>query len=311
MMEQMEAMTSMPAEVNDENVNSVEEINMENINPVEEMNMDNVNQVETSMDVVNEVEENIDNNMPEIVNVEKSASNFDSLFDNLYSDVAGANNLISNLLEKKKTIGQNEAYLEEEMKKLEKEKADFQILKQSHEESNELEKQKIADFEKAQKIRIENEQRAFGEEVAATRKQLELSAVSNRNDRSKLDSQIEEFNKRKASEEAALKLAQEKLVVDQTEFEKYRELENSKIEAERNKFKLDKEAFEKEINNKTEQLNLAIQEFENAKKQFEEYKNVEKQKLELESNNLSQSCARFKELVSQFNSGFKDIKEAE
>ena len=41
----------------------------------------------------------------------------------------------------------------------------------------------------------------------------------------------------------------------------------------------------------------------------EKYKEVEKQKLELESKNLSQSCARFKELVSQFNSGFNKLPD--
>lgn len=286
MMEQMEAMTSMPEEMVEKNVDLVENETVEN-------------------------EGEKENNMPEIVKVEKSPNSFDSLFDNLYSDVAGANNFITNLLEKKKTIGESEAYLEEETKKLEKEKADFAALKQAHEESNELEKQRIADIEKAQKVRLDNEQRAFSEEVMATRKQLELAAVTNQNDRSKLESQIEEFNKRKAAEESALKIAKEKLATDQEEFNKYKDIETSKIEAEKNKHKLNQEAFEKEMQNKTEQLNLAIQEFENAKKQFEEYKNVEKQKLELESNNLSQSCARFKELVSQFNSGFKDIKDAE
>lgn len=286
MMEQMEAMTSMPEEMEEKNVDLVENETVEN-------------------------EGEKENNMPEIVKVEKSPNSFDSLFDNLYSDVAGANNFITNLLEKKKTIGESEAYLEEETKKLEKEKADFAALKQAHEESNELEKQRIADIEKAQKVRLDNEQRAFSEEVMATRKQLELAAVTNQNDRSKLESQIEEFNKRKAAEESALKIAKEKLATDQEEFNKYKDIETSKIEAEKNKHKLNQEAFEKEMQNKTEQLNLAIQEFENAKKQFEEYKNVEKQKLELESNNLSQSCARFKELVSQFNSGFKDIKDAE
>lgn len=286
MMEQMEAMTSMPEEMEEKNVDLVENKTVEN-------------------------EGEKENNMPEIVKVEKSPNSFDSLFDNLYSDVAGANNFITNLLEKKKTIGESEAYLEEETKKLEKEKADFAALKQAHEESNELEKQRIADIEKAQKVRLDNEQRAFSEEVMATRKQLELASVTNQNDRSKLESQIEEFNKRKAAEESALKIAKEKLATDQEEFNKYKDIETSKIEAEKNKHKLNQEAFEKEMQNKTEQLNLAIQEFENAKKQFEEYKNVEKQKLELESNNLSQSCARFKELVSQFNSGFKDIKDAE
>ena len=48
-------------------------------------------------------------------------------------------------------------------------------------------------------------------------------------------------------------------------------------------------------------------ELEEKELQFEKYKEVEKKKLELESQNLSQSCARFKELVSQFNMGFKQM----
>ena len=70
---------------------------------------------------------------------------------------------------------------------------------------------------------------------------------------------------------------------------------------------MDREAFEKESTNTRQRLELANSELEEAKQQFEKYKDVEKQKLELESKNLSQSCARFKELVSQFNSGFKGI----
>ena len=49
----------------------------------------------------------------------------------------------------------------------------------------------------------------------------------------------------------------------------------------------------------------------NYQPEFEKYKEVEKQKLELESKNLSQSCARFKELVSQFNSGFNKLPDSE
>ena len=39
------------------------------------------------------------------------------------------------------------------------------------------------------------------------------------------------------------------------------------------------------------------------------YKELEEKKLEHESKNLSQSCARFKELVAQFNSGFQKLPE--
>ena len=46
---------------------------------------------------------------------------------------------------------------------------------------------------------------------------------------------------------------------------------------------------------------------EKEKEKFEKYKDNEQKKLEQESKNLSQSCARFKELVTQFNSGFGQL----
>ena len=47
-------------------------------------------------------------------------SDFDSLFNNLYSDVVGANNFISNLIEKKTSLNKNEKSLEEIKEKFEK-----------------------------------------------------------------------------------------------------------------------------------------------------------------------------------------------
>ena len=78
-----------------------------------------------------------------------STSNFDSLFDNLYNDVAGANNFISNLIEQKKNVGVNEQYLEEEKAKLAKSKSDFEAYMSAQKEAIELEKQRIAEYEKA------------------------------------------------------------------------------------------------------------------------------------------------------------------
>ena len=234
-------------------------------------------------------------------------SNFDSIFDNLYSDVAGANNFINTLIEQKKSVGANEAFIQEEKEKLAKEKSDFEEYMRAQRESIEIEKQRIVEIEKAQKVRLENEQRAFDEEVAATRKDLELAALTNKNNSDKLENERLEFDKYRDAEEEAIRLGNEKLEMEQAEFAKAKELEYSKIEAEKNKNKLDRETYEKETQNTSERLRLANEELTSARQEFEKYKDVEKQKLELESKNLSQSCARFKELVSQFNSGFKDL----
>jgi len=238
-----------------------------------------------------------------------SSLNFDSLFDNLYSDVAGAKNFMASLVDQKKTISINEAYLAEEKEKLDKAKAEFDRFTENQKESIALEKKRIEEYEKAQKIRLENEQAAFNEEVVNTRKNLELTASTNRNEMEKIEKEKDEFNKYKAAEEEAIKLANEKLEMEKAEFAKYKEIEETKIEAAKNKNQLDREAFEKEKANANERIRLANEELETSRQEFEKYKDVEKQKLELESKNLSQSCARFKELVSQFNSGFKVLPE--
>ena len=53
---------------------------------------------------------------------EGNTSNFDQLFDSHYSDVAGANSLITELIERKKTINNNENLLSELKEKMEQEK---------------------------------------------------------------------------------------------------------------------------------------------------------------------------------------------
>ena len=69
------------------------------------------------------------------------------------------------------------SFLEEEKTKLEKERADFETFMSSQKESIALEKKRIEEYEKAQKIRLENEQAAFNEEVTGTRKDLNLEAL--------------------------------------------------------------------------------------------------------------------------------------
>ena len=66
--------------------------------------------------------------------------------------------------------------------------------------------------------------------------------------------------------------------------------------------------WEQEINI-VERIKNAHKELELKKEQFLKAKELEEKKLELESKNLSQSCAKFKELVSQFNSGFQQLPD--
>ena len=71
----------------------------------------------------------------------------------------------------------------------------------------------------------------------------------------------------------------------------------------------ERKAFNEEKEREYKAISLGKESLEKEKAKCEEYKQNEQNKLEQESKNLSQSCARFKELVTQFNSGFGQLPE--
>ncbi|MBE6159934.1 MAG: hypothetical protein E7157_02680 [Lactobacillales bacterium] len=211
-------------------------------------------------------------------------SNFDVLFDSLYNDVNGANNFISNLIEQKKNVNSNEASLKEEEEKLLKEKAEFAKYMEIQKESIEAEKAQCKEFVRTQKNRIQNEEEKFNNDMEAARAERKLA-------------------------EKALKIEEQKLDEAKDQFEKYKEVEEAKLKSDREKLEAERQQFEKEKEIELEKIKNDKKELQSQKDQFARTKELEEKKLELESKNLSQSCARFKELVSQFNSGFQQLPE--
>ena len=209
-------------------------------------------------------------------------SNFDLLFDSLYNDVNGANNFISNLIEQKKSVNVNEATVNELQDKLEKEKAEFAKYVEAQKQSIEAEKEQCNEYIKNQRIRLQNEEIQFNSDMEASHEERKLA-------------------------EESIKIATEKLDDEKGQFEKYKEIEEQKIVSERQKIENEKEQFKNEKQIELEKIKNAKKELEAQKEQFAKTKELEEKKLELESKNLSQSCARFKELVSQFNSGFQQL----
>ncbi len=138
-------------------------------------------------------------------------SDFDTLFDNLYNDVAGANKFISNLIEQKKSVTDNAANLEEDRDKLEKEKAEFERYVESQKQSIELAKAQCDEYVRTQKkTRIQNEEAQFNADQEAARAELDLN-------------------------DASIKAASEKLDSEKTQFYVYKELEEKRLEAEKRK----------------------------------------------------------------------------
>lgn len=211
-------------------------------------------------------------------------SNFDVLFDSLYSDVTGANNFISNLIEQKRNVNVNEANLAELTSKFEREKEEFSKYVEAQKQAIETEKQQCNDYIKTQKLRLQNEEAQFNSDCESTRAELNLA-------------------------EQTLKVANEKLNDEREQFEKNKTLEETKLKSDRQKLDLEREQFEKEKAISLEKIKNAQKELQLQKEQFAKSKELEEKKLELESKNLSQSCARFKELVTQFNSGFQQLPD--
>ena len=209
-------------------------------------------------------------------------SNFDVLFDSLYSDVTGANNFISDLIEQKKNVNVNEANLNELQTKLEKERQEFAKYIEAQKQNIEIEKTQCNEYIKNQHIRLQSEEDQFSAECEATRSKLQL-------------------------EEQKLAIANEKFETEKEQFAQSREIEEEKLKTDRQNFETEKEQFEKEKEIALEKIKQGQKELQTQREQFAKSKELEEKKLELESKNLSQSCARFKELVSQFNSGFQQL----
>ena len=256
---------------------------VESVSPVvEEKNAENTKEGSTTekTEEANKVEGNAENKD----NLDNSyvLSNFDVLFDSLYNDVVGANNLISDLIEKKSSLNRNEKILDDFKEKFEKEKEDFRKFVEEQKKAIDAEKKQALNAIEDKKKYLRSEEAKFNEDCEAKKKELSLM-------------------------EQSLNLEKEKFETEKNNLNSANKIELDKISAEREKLEREKEEFERyrtlcEDANQNTKRELQLQQ-----EQFAKYKELEQKKLDLEEKNLSQSCARFKELVSQFNSGFEQL----
>lgn len=306
--------STISTSTNDEN--SVKENNTLKEEKVSEQIADNASESNKN-EIVSSDQKNIESN--------DVLSDFDSLYNNLYTDVVGANNFISNLIEKKTSLNRNEKSLEEIKTKFEKEKAEFDKYVAEQKNIIEKEKQQCDEYVSTQRQRIESEEAKFNEDVLAKNTELDLLEQSLnitkeqletekeqfedykkveeekiRNDKNKLESDKNQFEKEKELTQKSLKERQDELATKEQEFAKFKDLEQSKMDSE-------KEQFEKETGVIRQGLENSQKELSFKQEQFAKYKEIEEKKLELENKNLAQSCARFKTLVSQFNTSFAKL----
>ena len=250
-----------------------EDINTTLFDSFTNLNEEKINDVEP-IDVNFENKDSLDNNY--------NLSNFDVVFDSLYNDVVGANNLITDLIEKKSSLNKNEKLLEDFKEQFEKEKEDFRIFVEEQKKAIENEKNQANSFIESKRTQLRNEELKFNEDSESKKKEISLL-------------------------EQSLKLEREKFESAKANFEEKNKLELERIKTEQEKLDREKEQFEKDKKLSFETIENIQKDLQVQQEQFAKYKELEQKKLDLEEKNLSQSCARFKELVSQFNSGFEQL----
>ena len=243
---------------------------------------DNVQKIEENVQETKDTQEEVANEGNKNLDDSYVLSNFDVLFDSLYSDVVGANNLITDLIEKKSSLSKNEQLLEDFKEKFEKEKEDFKIFVETQKKAIESEKSQAESYIESKRARLHTEEQKFAEDTEA--KKTEISLL-----------------------EQSLKLEREKFEAEKANFEEKKKIELEQLASQKDKLKMDIETFEKDSKLERQNIDTTKKDLQAQQEQFARYKELEQKKMDLEEKNLSQSCARFKELVSQFNSGFEQL----
>lgn len=211
---------------------------------------------------------------------------FDEFINNLSENVVGANKYISEVLDDKRILKAKEKELLALKEKLESQEQDFREYLADQNKILETSRKQLDDYIQGEKLRLESEIAQFKTEADATRSELVLLEENIRMKQQQLDSEKEQFEKHVKTESEIISDGHKKLDNDRKQFEK------------------DKKLSQESIENANKELKMKQEE-------FNQYREFEERKLELESQNLAKSCARFKQIVSQLNSGFSQLQPKE
>ena len=255
---------------------NMEVLNVSSVKPI-------IDEIETQ-EIVDINEEEWHNDAVISMSNDENEENFDIFFDNLSEDVEGASTLISEILEKKKSIKDNEENIYKERENFNLEKVEFENYKRSQIENIELEKRRLAECVKLQKMKLQEEEAQIKADIDVMHKELTLEEESFKNEQQKLQKEKEQFDKYKEVEENKIMHEQQKLQTDREQLERDKEINRQKIENERKELEIERE-------------------------QFDKYREVEEKRISLEQSNLNQRCERFKKIVEQFNKNFSKLPE--
>ncbi len=166
----------------------------------------------------------------------------------------------------------------------------------------------INSLNEKRKMNLEEERELFDDKERLNRAKQEFESyieIQNQEVAQK-KLQLEEFFKLKRD---GITRAEEELKINTDNSLKELELIKKELEIQRDKLKEDQEQFKSYKELELDRLHQEEEKIKSQRNQLEKYKEVTNKKIELETKNLEQKCARFKQIVSEFNSNFRPILE--
>ena len=164
-------------------------------------------------------------------------------------------------------------------------------LNNKRKENKEEEQELLEERDKLNQDKIDFENYVKKQKVEISKRQEQVNQYLN-TQKSYLYNANEEFRTNMQRSLMELDIAKKEL-----------ELEKQRFNEEKNQFESYKELELNRIHNAEEIL-------ESEKNQFERYKDINNKRIELETKELEQKCARFKNIVGQFNTNFKPLIES-
>ena len=159
-------------------------------------------------------------------------SNLDDLFDNLSSDIANINQVVSDINAKKRITSEELESIKLERQKLDKDRADFDNYASKKDQVLNQKQKDIEDYLRVQKNNLFRAESEFKTNMSNALRELELTKKEFQMQKDKLDAEKNQFEDYKTIEMNRINHASEIFLSEKEQFEKYKAMTEEKLQLE-------------------------------------------------------------------------------
>ena len=169
-----------------------------------------------------------------------SSAELDSFFDSIYNGVEDANDLISQINLKKRTLIETEKEISNLKEQIDRERAEFSKYMDSQRQALEIERNQLKEKTELQRLRISEESAQVKNDIEVRNNELDLREQKLKVEIEKLEMQKANFAKYKEVEEEKIKNGLERLDIEKEQAAKEKELSMQTIENNKKEFEIEK-----------------------------------------------------------------------